>query len=84
MVEPRQLDDLAERLSQLLPPGLAGMREELERNVRAVLQQALSRMDLVSREEFDVQQAVLARSRAKLEALEKQVAELEQRLKESG
>lgn len=84
MVEPRQLDDIAQRLSQLLPPGLGGMREELERNVRAVLQQGLSRMDLVSREEFEVQQAVLARSRAKLEALEKQVAELEKLLEKSG
>lgn len=82
MVEPRQLDDLAQRLTRLLPPGLAGMREELERNVRAVLQQALSKMDLVSREEFEVQQAVLARSRSKLEALEKQVAQLEKRLAE--
>lgn len=83
MVEPRQLDDLAQRLSQLLPPGLSGMRDELERNVRAVLQQALAKMDLVSREEFEVQQAVLARSRSKLEALEKQVADLEKRLSES-
>ncbi len=82
MVETRQLDDLAQRLSQLLPPGLSGMRDELERNVRAVLQQALSKMDLVSREEFEVQQAVLGRSRSKLEALEKQLAELEKRLAE--
>lgn len=81
MVEPRQLDDLAQRLSQLLPPGLAGMRDELERNVRAVLQQALSKMDLVSREEFEVQQAVLQRTRSKLENLEKQLAELEAGLK---
>jgi len=82
-VENSQFDDLARRLSQLLPPGLAGMRDELERNVRAVLQQSLARMDLVSREEFEVQQAVLARSRSRLEALEKQVAELEKRLTES-
>ena len=81
MVEPRQLDDIAQRLSQLLPPGLAGMRDELERNVRAVLQQTLSKMDLVSREEFEVQQAVLVRSRAKIEALEKQLQALEERLK---
>ncbi len=82
-MENSQFDDLARRLSQLLPPGLAGMRDELERNVRAVLQQSLARMDLVSREEFEVQQAVLARSRSRLEALEKQVAELEKRLTES-
>ncbi len=80
MVDAPQLDDLARRLSQLLPPGLSGMRDELERNVRAVLQQALAKMDLVSREEFEVQQAVLARSRARLEALEKQLTELELRI----
>jgi BMFP domain-containing protein YqiC len=56
----------------------------MERNMRAVLEAGLTKLDLVTREEFDVQSAVLARTRAKLEHLEAQVAELEQALKIGG
>jgi hypothetical protein len=74
-----RLDDIAERLTGLLPPSMQAIQKELKENFKSVLSASLSRMDLVTREEFDVQCAVLARTRAKLEALEKQVAELEQR-----
>ena len=53
------------------------MREDLEQNFRSVLRASLNKLDLVTREEFDVQEAVLAKTRAKLEALEKQVKALE-------
>lgn len=80
MFDPRQLDDLAKRLASVLPEGLKQVREDLEKNFRAVLQSAFSQMNLVSREEFEVQAALLKRTREKLEALENQVQELEQKL----
>ena len=74
---PKQLDDLTDRLMDLLPTGVLDMQKDVEKNVRAFMQSTFTKMDLVSREEFDVQTAVLARTREKLEALEKQIAELE-------
>lgn len=71
------IDNLARRLAASLPQGLRAMREDAEENFRAVLKSGLARMDLVTREEFEVQRAVLARTREKLEALEKRVAERE-------
>lgn len=76
MIDLAQLDDLARRLSSLVPPGLREGREELQQNFKAVLQAGLARLDLVTREEFEVQRLVLARTREKLEALERQLAEL--------
>lgn len=82
MIDLDQLDDLARRLSALVPPGLRGesaheLRSELQQNFRAVLQTGLSRLDLVTREEFEVQRAVLLRTREKLEQLERTVGQLE-------
>jgi len=70
-------DEISQRLGRLLPEGAQEMREDFERNAKTVLQSALSRMDLVTREEFDVQADVLARTREQLEAMETRVAELE-------
>jgi hypothetical protein len=80
MIDPKVLDDLSQRLAGSVPSGLKQLQEDLERNFRGMAESALSRMDLVTREELDVQQAVLARTRQKLEALEQKVAELEARL----
>ena len=77
MIDARLFDDLATRLESLLPPGARQVREDFSKNARAALQGALGGLDLVPREEFDVQSAVLARTRAKLEALEARVAALE-------
>lgn len=71
------IDRLVADISSRLPPDIGRFGKEVEHNVRAVLSEGISRLDLISREEFDVQQQVLARTRAKLEQLEKQVAELE-------
>ena len=76
MLDPKALDDLARKLADSLPPGLRQMQTDFEKNFRATLSSVFSKMDLVTREEFDVQQAVLLRTRARLEALERQVAEL--------
>ena len=76
MIDLKHIDELARRLSDLVPPGLRDSREELQQNFKSVLQAGLGKLDLVTREEFDVQRAVLARTRDKLEALERQLAEL--------
>ena len=77
MIDLGQLDDLARRLSGLVPPGLREGRDELQQNFKSVLQSGLARLDLVTREEFDVQRAVLLRTREKLETLEREVQALE-------
>jgi BMFP domain-containing protein YqiC len=77
--DPKQLDDLTQRIVKIIPAGIRDVQHDIEKNIKAVLQSTFAKMDLVSREEFDVQAAVLSRTRQKLEALEKQIAELEQR-----
>ena len=77
MIDLNHIDDLARRLSGLVPPGLREGREELQENFKAVLQSGLARLDLVTREEFEVQRAVLLRTREKLDALQKLVEQLE-------
>lgn len=79
MIDLNHLDDLARRLSDMVPPGLRQSREELQATFKTALQAGLGKLDLVTREEFDVQRAVLLKTREKLEALEKVVAELEAR-----
>lgn len=74
------IEELTRRLSGALPPEANVLKEDMEKNIRGVLHSAFSKMDLVTREEFEVQAQVLQRSRAKLDALEKQVAELEAKL----
>ncbi len=83
MIDPKVFDDMARRLADGLPSGLKVLRDDLEKNFRAITQSVLGKMDLVTREEFDVQTEVLARTRAKLEELEKEIAELEAKA-ESG
>ena len=73
------LDDLARKLAESVPENIKSVGDEMERNFKSLLQSAMARMDLVTREEFDVQMAVLARTREKLEALEARLAELEHR-----
>ncbi len=73
------IEDLARRLSETVPPGVRALQTDMERNFRALLESGLGRMNLVTREEFDVQSRVLERTREKLEALEVRLAELEAR-----
>ena len=74
------LDDLARRLADSVPESLRAFGRDLEGNFRAVLQAQLSKLDLVTRQEFDVQAAILERTRAKLADLEAHLKELEARV----
>lgn len=81
-MDPKHLDDLSRSFLDSLPPGLRVLKEDASRNLQASLQAALSRMNLVSREDFEIQSRVLERSREKLAALEQRVHELEQQLRQ--
>ena len=72
------LDDLAKKLADSIPENLRGLGEDLQRNLKSTLRSGLERMELVTREEFDIQVRLLERTREKLEALEARVAELEE------
>ncbi len=71
------IDELARRLAESVPQGLRSVKDDLEKNFRSVLSSGLGKLDLVTREEFEVQEAVLARTRQKLEALEERLQSME-------
>ncbi len=75
----RSIEEIAERLASALPPQVGPLRDELHANFRAILQSQLARLDLVPREEFEAARDMLAHTRQKVDALEKQVADLEAR-----
>lgn len=77
MINTRLLDDLAKRLAAAVPPGANALRRDLEQQFSAMLQAHLGKLDLVTRDQFDAQRAVLERTRAKVESLEQQLAALE-------
>ena len=77
MLDPKIFDDLSRRVAEGMPSGLQVLQKDFERNLRSALEGALRQLDLVTRDEFEIQQAVLRRTRDKLEALEARVAELE-------
>jgi ubiquinone biosynthesis accessory factor UbiK len=80
MIDLSQIDELARRLSGLVPPALREGRDEMQDNFKSALQAGLARLDLVTREEFDVQRAVLTRTREQLESLRSLVEQLEAQL----
>ncbi len=80
-LNPGSLDELAARIGKAIE---ASPARDIERNVRALLASGLARLDVVTRQEFDVQAEVLARTREKLERLEARVAELEARFPPPG
>ncbi|HNV84294.1 MAG TPA: accessory factor UbiK family protein [Arenimonas sp.] len=80
MIDLKAIDELARRLNDLVPPGLNDARADLEQNFKAALQSGLNKLNLVTREEFDVQRSVLLRTREKIDALERAIEVLEARL----
>ena len=82
-MEPQFLKELAERLSNALPDHLQTLKKDVEKNMHSILTGAFAKFELVTREEFDAQTKVLARTRQKIDALEAQVKELEKTLQDS-
>ncbi len=76
-MDKESLDTLARKLVDTLPDGLRSIREDVQANFQGVLRSSLAKLDLVTREEFEVQEAVLARTREKLESLQAQLDEIE-------
>jgi BMFP domain-containing protein YqiC len=79
MIDTKFIDGLARQISETIPAGFKDMQEDVQKNIHTLLQGALSRLDLVTREEFDTQSQVLARTREKLEQLEKTVSGMEEK-----
>lgn len=79
MLDPKFFDELSRRIAGGMPSGLQALQDDVQRNLRAGLESALGKLNLVTREEFEIQQAVLGRTREKLKLLEQRVAELENR-----
>jgi len=71
------IDELARRLAESVPQGIRSVKDDLEKNFRSVLRSGLGKLDLVTREEFEVQEAVLARTREKLDSLEERLQSIE-------
>lgn len=80
MISMTTIDEVARRLAELVPPDARAARDDLVANFRDVLRSGLRKLDLVTREEFDVQRGVLLRTRETVDALEARIAELEARL----
>ena len=80
MLDPKKLEDIARQIQNNLPSGIKNMGEEAEKRIRSVLQAQLGKLDMVTREEFDVQTKVLLRTREKLNEMETKLTVLEQKL----
>ena len=80
MINPNKIEEMARTIQAALPPGLKSVGEEVDKKVKQVIQAQLMKLDLVSREEFDVQTKVLLRTREKLQALEAKLQQLEKQL----
>ncbi|WP_319783091.1 ubiquinone biosynthesis accessory factor UbiK [Oceanisphaera sp. IT1-181] len=80
MLDPKKLEDIARQIQNNLPSGIKNMGEEAEKRIRSVLQAQLGKLDMVTREEFDVQTKVLLRTREKLNDMEAKLTLLEQKL----
>ena len=77
MIDLGKIDDIVNRLSESLPPGANRLKEDAQTQFRTILKAAFEKMELVSREEFDIQKSVLERTQIKLESLQRQLEELE-------
>ncbi|MEM6161548.1 accessory factor UbiK family protein [Erwinia sp. P6884] len=79
MIDPKKIEQLARQVHESMPKGIREFGDDVEKKIRQTLQSQLTRLDLVNREEFDVQTQVLLRTREKLATLEQRIAELESR-----
>jgi len=83
MLDPQSINRLSDKISELLPPGLREVKSDFDARLKTLLQQQLSQLEMVSREEFDIQARVLQRTREKLESIETKLKQLEENLTNS-
>lgn len=83
MIDPKAIDELIQRVSGLLPESASRMQDDVEKNLKGTVSGIFQKMDLVTREEYEVQAALLDRSRARLSELEARIADLERRILDS-
>ena len=81
MLDNQTINRLSNKINELLPPGVQQAKSDFDARLKTLLQQQLTQLEFVSREEFDIQSRVLQRTRAKLETLEEKLSQLEQSLK---
>ncbi|HAD42351.1 MAG TPA: hypothetical protein DCF97_04410 [Plesiomonas shigelloides] len=79
MIDPKKIEQIARQVHESMPKGIRDFGEEAEKKIRQILQAQLAKLDVVNREEFDVQTQVLLRTREKLMQLESRLTELEAR-----
>ena len=84
MINPKKIEEIAKQIADAVPPGVKSMAEGAEEKVKQILQAQLSKLDVVSREEFDIQTQVLAKTRAKLDALEAKISAMEMAASDAG
>ncbi|WP_226571620.1 ubiquinone biosynthesis accessory factor UbiK [Mangrovibacter yixingensis] len=84
MIDPKKIEQIARQIHESMPKGMRDFGEDVEKKIRQTLQSQLTRLDMVSREEFDVQTQVLLRTREKLAVLEQRLAALESAQKQEG
>jgi BMFP domain-containing protein YqiC len=77
MIDAKTLDEFTRKLVSVIPQSVFDVQRDVEKNLRAVLEALFQKLDLVTREEYEVQAALLERSRARLKALEERISELE-------
>lgn len=77
MLDSKKIEEIVQSLTNALPPGLTAIQQDIENNIRSVMTATFAKLDLVTREEFDVQTQVLHRTREKVDALERRITELE-------
>lgn len=80
MINAKKIEEIAQQVSDAIPPGLKSVASDIEDKTKTVLQRKLSQLDVVTREEFDIQTQVLIKTRTKLADLEAKLAELEAKL----
>jgi hypothetical protein len=78
MINAKKIEDIAKQVTDAIPPSLKNIASDFEEKTKSILQKKLSQLDIVTREEFDVQTQVLLKTREKLAQLEEKVAKLEQ------
>jgi len=77
MIDAQLIDDLVSKISDVVPPGIKEIEMEVKKQIKAIIESSIAKMDLVSREEFDIQVKVLAKTREKIDKLERQLLEME-------